>query len=94
MCWKCGKAIDTSHSIYRSDLCPVCSRPLHSCLNCVFYEKGSHYDCHETVEEPVKDKEDANFCDFFKARSSFDGQAQSEDKAQKARDAFAGLFGN
>ncbi len=94
MCWKCGNSIENISSIYRDDLCPFCSVPLHSCKNCLYYEKGSHYDCHETVDELVKDKESANFCDFFKIRTDFTKTGKSDDKVQKARDAFAGLFGN
>ncbi|MCR5290651.1 MAG: hypothetical protein K6E51_11720 [Treponema sp.] len=94
MCWKCGKTIDTSLSIYRSSTCPVCGWDLHSCRNCKFYAPGSHYDCHETVDELIRDKEKANFCDSFAVRSVFtiDGDKGS-DAAQKARDAFASLFG-
>ena len=94
MCWKCGNSIENNSLIYRDDLCPVCSSPLHACKNCVYYDAGSHYDCHETVEELVKDKEAANFCDFFKVKTVFTKSSSADDKAQKAKDAFASLFGN
>lgn len=95
MCWKCKKAIEISE-IYRTSTCPVCGTDLHSCKNCQFYAPGSHYNCHETVDEEVRDKERANFCDFFRAKKLFDGAAsgKTDDAAAKARDAFASLFGN
>ncbi|MBR0031519.1 MAG: hypothetical protein IJP61_04465 [Treponema sp.] len=89
MCRKCGKPI--SIQIHRSSTCPFCGADLHSCVNCSFYSPGSHYDCHETVEELVKDKDKANFCGFFSVAKNFNS-ASSEDKAQKARDAFNALF--
>lgn len=67
MCWKCGAEQDFSHSVYRSSTCASCGADLHSCRGCAFYAPGSHFDCHETVDELVADKERANFCEHFKA---------------------------
>ena len=93
MCWKCKNPIEQTE-IYRSATCPNCGADLHACLNCQFYAPGSHYDCHETVDEEVRDKERANFCDSFRVKRTFDERAKSNDAAEKARDAFASLFGN
>ncbi len=95
MCWKCGSAITESDPISRSASCPVCGADLRSCRNCSFYAPGSHYDCHETVDELVKDKEHSNFCDNFKVKRQWGGAASSgPSKADAARAAFQGLFGN
>jgi len=91
MCKKCGKAITVSE-ITRSSICPDCGADLHSCINCRFYSPGSHYDCHENVDELVKDKENANFCDYFSVKKSFEGSA-SDRAAADARSAFSALFG-
>lgn len=77
MCWKCKNPIDVSESIYRSSTCSFCGKDLHSCRNCKFYESGAHYDCRENVTDLVKDKERANFCEWFSARSEF-GMAASQ----------------
>jgi len=94
MCWKCGNSLKLN-SVSRSDVCPVCDADVRSCRNCLHYSPGSHYDCHETVEDPVSDKERSNMCDFFKlnpdAASSKGGETQAE-KAQKAKAAFDALF--
>jgi len=93
MCKKCGKPI-TQVSISRSSTCEFCGADLHSCVNCKFYSPGSHYDCHETIDELVKDKEKANFCDYFsvaKIDGGVGGSAQS--KSDQAKAAFAALFG-
>lgn len=98
MCWKCGAEQDFSHSVYRSSTCVLCGADLHSCRGCAFYAPGSHFDCHETVDEIVTEKERANFCDHFKAglNSKWKNSTQGQDgasAADKARDAFNSLFG-
>ena len=93
MCWKCGKNIE-EEIISRSSECPVCSADLHSCRNCSFYDEQSHYECRETVEELVKDKERANFCSYFKVRRAWGASFGTQtNKAVQARKAFDALFG-
>ena len=92
MCWKCGKEIDVSVKIYRDSECE-CGADLHCCKNCKFYSQGSHYDCKESIEDFVSDKESSNFCDFFSPKQIF-SLKNDEDKAQKAKDAFNSLFGS
>ncbi len=65
MCWKCGKPLVLSGTVSRSDVCPSCGADVRSCKNCRFYEPGAYYDCRESVDELVKDKERANFCGWF-----------------------------
>lgn len=95
MCWKCKKNTVTT-SIYRNSECPVCNTDLHSCLNCKFYDESSHYECKETIDELVKDKERQNFCDYFVEKQydlTSDNSSKSVDDAKKsARDAFNSLF--
>ena len=89
MCWKCKSTVTLEEPVPRVAECPVCHADMHSCRNCVFYEPGAHYDCHETVSEMVKDKERANFCGDFKVRREWGG---SDGKAQDARKKFDSLF--
>ena len=90
MCWKCKNEIKLDGPVARSQQCPDCGADLRCCRNCTFYESGAHYDCHETISDPVSDKERSNFCDYFRLRKTFDGK--KSDKAQKALDAFNSLF--
>lgn len=92
MCWKCGNNVEIE-TISRNSECPTCHADLHSCRNCEYYSPGSHYDCHETVQEIVTDKERANFCDSFKVKRQWSASAVKDDKADKARKAFDSLFG-
>ena len=58
------------------------------CKNCRFYAPGAHWDCHETISEPVRDKEQANFCDYFELSS--DSKASGKDSSSTS--AFDSLF--
>lgn len=93
MCWKCKTNI-TLEKIYRTSECPECHRDLHCCRNCIFYEAGSRFDCHETIEECISDKEKANFCDSFKVRREFSGggNAGYAEKKAAAKKALDNLF--
>jgi hypothetical protein len=95
MCWKCGKQLTIPPPVSRDQTCPACGADVRACKNCRFYAPGSHYECRETVDEPVRDKERANFCGFFSYTQKTADKAKSSiaaDKAQKARDDFANLF--
>ena len=92
MCWKCLNHIDDSISVFRSSVCPVCGVDLHSCRNCRFYSPGSHYDCHETVDELVVDKERSNFCEWFSIAKTFSGSVKDNLSKSDAKAAFDKLF--
>ncbi len=92
MCKKCGKPV-TQTEIFRSSTCQFCGADLHSCINCRFYSPGSHFDCHETIDELVSDKERANFCDSFSLNTAPSASSDSS-KARAAKDAFSALFGS
>ncbi len=97
MCYKCGKENSVKFPYGRNESCEHCGADLHCCKNCKYFSPGAHYDCHETIEEPVFDKERSNFCDFFKPNDSSAGfsAALKEQKAkEEARKAFNSLWGD
>ena len=69
ICRHCKKEIPADLFIGRQEQCPFCRSDLHSCLNCVFYERGGYNDCREVQAERVLDKSRSNFCDFFHFRN-------------------------
>ena len=92
ICWKCKKEINIIE-IHRSSECPLCHADLHSCKGCRFFSSGSHYDCKETIDELVVDKEKSNFCDFFSVNKDINSCSDnSKNKADAAKDAFNALF--
>lgn len=95
MCWKCKEPIEEGLEIFRTTDCSHCGASLHSCINCRFYQVGAHYDCHETIDEPVRDKEVANFCDYFSVNLrliSSRGVSKVDETKKAARNAFDNLF--
>lgn len=90
MCWKCGTKLAPHSPVSRSEVCPVCGKSVRSCKNCRFYSESAHYECSETVDECVTDKEDANFCGYFELSQK--ESAASSDKASEARKKIDSLF--
>ncbi len=89
MCYFCGKTIETK--IFRTTTCPQCGKDLKICLNCHFYDPAVHWECLETVDERVNDKDRANFCSYF-VYTDRRGPAENDEKQKKARSAFDSLF--
>jgi len=92
ICSHCQKALPEQLEVERSTVCPFCGADLKTCLNCRFYSPQAHWQCLETIDDPVRDKEKSNFCEFFSYREQAKGEAfQVKDK--KAREDFNKLFG-
>lgn len=76
--------------IGHATVCPSCGRPLKVCLNCRYYDPNAYHECLEDIEEPVFDKDLANFCDFFVMKeTSENGHASTK---EEARSRFFSLF--
>jgi hypothetical protein len=70
VCWKCGASLkELSLPLSRLDECKQCHAELHVCKLCEWYSTSVAKHCRETVAEEVKDKERANFCDYYKPRA-------------------------
>lgn len=63
-CHRCGAALGPDRPS-RRDVCAACGADVRACLNCGFHAPGLHGDCREPAAEQVRDKERANFCEFF-----------------------------
>ncbi len=90
-CHSCGKEIQTANKISRRDTCPVCHADLHCCLNCAFFDISAPKRCSEPVAEMIKDKNKANFCDYFvivESRSPGPSGAEVEKARKTLRDLF------
>jgi hypothetical protein len=70
MCWKCGGALaELPLPLARLADCPACHAELHVCRQCRFYDPRVEGRCREERAEEVREKERANFCDWFKPRA-------------------------
>lgn len=91
VCHKCQKEIQTSPGVPvgRREECPDCHSDLHVCLNCINYSPGSYNECKEPVTELVKEKDRANFCDYF---SPSDRKAEKRESKEDLLAAAEALF--
>ncbi len=92
-CHYCGADVGNPREIFRNSTCSGCGKDLKICLNCRFYAPGAHWDCNETVEELVADKERANFCSYF-AFADKPSRGRAPNAADNARNRLDKLFGN
>lgn len=93
VCWKCGASLaDLSLPLQRLDECRTCHAELHVCKLCEWYSTAVAKHCRETIAEEVKDKERANFCDYFKPREDA-YSAAGADASSKAQAELDALFG-
>jgi hypothetical protein len=91
-CWHCGTALDTLPlPIGRREECPHCSSSLHVCRMCAFFERSASRMCREPMADEVTDKEQANFCDYFRPRAGLTASADQEAANSRAR--LEALFG-
>lgn len=93
LCWRCGASLaELSLPLSRRDECPSCRVELHVCRMCVHYAPRLQRRCDEDDAPDVRDKETANFCDYYKpSPHAFDAARASADAA--AREQLARLFG-
>lgn len=93
VCWKCGNSLAAlSLPLLRLEECKKCGAELHVCKLCEFYNTSVAKHCREPIAEEVKDKERANFCDYFKPRPGAFSTA-GVDAASKAKADLDALFG-
>ncbi len=62
---------------------------LHCGHNCHFYDPVAHNQCREPQADWVKDKEMANFCDYFEAATEVtSGPVKKDETLRKLNDLF------
>lgn len=88
-CFSCGKESSFADRVGRRDECSYCGADAHVCKNCEFYDEKAYNECRETSADVVREKERANFCDYFKPGG---GGNAAVDKAAALRAAAEALF--
>jgi hypothetical protein len=89
VCFSCNKELKFSDSIGRREECPFCRADVHVCKNCDFYDVKVYNECREPQAEVVREKDRANYCDYFTPRK---GGAGVQDKAAALKAAAEALF--
>lgn len=93
VCWRCGADLAAiGLPLRRREECPACRAELHVCRMCQFWDPRITKQCRQDDAEEVRNKEQANFCDYFRPRpAAFDeAGASAEQRAKQELDA---LFG-
>src|SRR5688572_27453135 len=92
VCWKCGASLAAlSLPLRRLDACKSCNAELHVCRMCLEYDTAVAKHCREPIAEEVREKDRANFCDYFKPRpDAYKPRNQAE--IEKSRNALDDLF--
>jgi len=83
ICWNCGQSENLPARPGRSDTCPNCNKNLRCCYNCGFFDKTAHHQCREPQADWVKNKDAANFCDYFEPKSADNLHASGRKKLSK-----------
>ena len=92
-CYRCGASLaDINLPFSRLEECPSCENYLHVCRMCVYFDTTVPRQCREDDADEVREKERANFCDWFKPSEQAFDPSFSESEA-KARGELAALFG-
>lgn len=94
VCWKCGASLAAlSMPFRRLEVCPECDSELHVCRMCTFYDPNSIDQCTQEDAEEVREKERANFCDYYKPRTSA-YLARDTSQSDAAKNKLDALFGD
>ncbi|MDE2459845.1 MAG: hypothetical protein KGL98_01230 [Gammaproteobacteria bacterium] len=93
VCWKCGAALEgVPMPLSRLSECLVCHAELHVCRLCRFFDPHKPESCAEERADPPKDKQRANFCEYFQPQAGA-FQRPDDSTANRAKAELDKLFG-
>lgn len=91
-CADCGHQVPVPDSVETSALCPSCSKPLHTCRNCLHFDTSARFECRQPIPAPVRSKIQANDCALFAPAAVLDATGRRLSAPGDARAAFDALF--
>ncbi|MBO67931.1 MAG: hypothetical protein CL398_06425 [Acidiferrobacteraceae bacterium] len=95
ICWKCGQdASEHPQPLSTYAECSTCGTYLHCCRTCSHWNPKLRITCEETRAEEVKDREAANFCQWFTPTPKVQKPQTVDSETQSARDQLNKLFSN
>jgi hypothetical protein len=89
-CHNCGQELRFADFPGRRDECEKCGADVHACKNCRHYDRAAYNECREPQAEVTREKDRANFCDFFSPRGV--GAATAADPKKDLLAAAEALF--
>lgn len=74
ICFSCKNKTTFSEKLgFRAEC--NCGEDLHVCKNCEFYDPKVYNECRETSADVIREKERANYCEYFRPRANQDKDA-------------------
>ena len=90
VCFNCKKELQFKEAkVGLREECLHCGADVHACKNCEFYDPKAYNECRESSADVVREKDRANFCDYFQITTR---GAMAEDPAAKLRAAAEAWF--
>lgn len=87
-CFSCQKELSIlDKKVGFREECPHCRNDVHVCKNCEFYDPKVYNECRETSADVVREKDRANFCDYFSPRIGLGEQKTKADALKAAAEA-------
>ncbi len=90
ICHHCQLATKYDNNLGFREECLKCRTDLHVCKNCEFYDPKAYNECRESSADVVREKDRANYCEYFSPRLT--GSSADDEKA-KLKAAADALFG-
>ncbi|XGC82411.1 hypothetical protein ACES2L_07970 [Bdellovibrio bacteriovorus] len=87
ICFNCNKEMTFHGLIGRREECPHCRSDVHVCKNCEHYDVKVYNECRETAADVVREKDRANFCDYFTPRKGGTGAVDQKAALRAAAEA-------
>ena len=93
-CHRCGWEWTFRDLPGRSETCPQCRADLRACVNCTFFDLRAAHQCRDGRADPVEEKAQATFCEYFDFAQRNWGGPPSNSREDEARARLRSLFGD
>lgn len=64
-CFACGTDLPILGNVGFREECYKCHADVHVCKTCVHYDSKAYNECREPQADVVREKERANFCEYY-----------------------------
>lgn len=89
-CARCGNTLSAE---FAADArCARCGVDLHACVQCVHFDTGQRFECHQAIPARVSPKDARNTCALFEVASRMERETTSPVAPSGAKQAFDDLF--
>lgn len=78
ICFHCKKSVSVADKVGFRAECD-CGTDLHVCKNCEFYDPKVYNECRETSADVIREKERANYCEYFQPGNKVAADKKKED---------------